>query len=159
MRVCFHGDGLRSLPAHVKLNILGLIPEDAHHVRQPDACLLPWPKRLANLVNRRTRAYRGCRRGDWRYIYPIKSAMGWPSFPGLPGRFFEQRNHFRLRVASRKNQGDILGEGHKSLPSHVYLNILGLIPEDAHHVRQPDAYQNKQGDDLGDGNRSLPAHV
>ena len=58
--------------------------------------------------------------------------------------------HVRRANAGPKKRDD-LGDGHRSLPAHVYLSILGLIPEDAHHVRQPDAYQNKQGDGLGDG--------
>ena len=62
----YWGRKVMSVPSHSCSNNYG--------GRLVGATLLPWPRRSPNLVNRRARAYRGCRRGDWRYIYPTKPA-------------------------------------------------------------------------------------
>ena len=41
------------------------------------------------------------------------------AFPGYQGDVLSDANNFLRRVASRKNQGYILGDEHRSLPAHV----------------------------------------
>ena len=52
-----------------------------------------------------------------------------------------------------------MGDGHRSVPAHLWLKILGLIYEDAYHVRRANAGPKKQGDVLGSGHRPVPAHA
>ena len=119
------GGGHRSVPAHAYLkdigpncrgrlpspsprrlpNKAGRIPEDAHHVHQPDA----YQNKKGDVLGDGT-----CNRTVPTHLWLIILCL-------ISGDVY----HVRRAHAGLKKQGDILGGGYRSAPANAYLKDIG----------------------------------